>query len=73
MMFSQTKAPLFQFSQTTDFPDLDEEFVAFIAKAFQRADSDESRRGICENEDHQLAEWHPAPLPGATVGPPPGY
>jgi hypothetical protein len=37
MMFSQIKAPLFQFSQTTDFPDLDDEFVAFMAAAFQQA------------------------------------
>ena len=37
MMFSQTKAPLFQFSQTTDFPDLDDEFVAFMADAFRQA------------------------------------
>ncbi|NVM76652.1 hypothetical protein FHW83_002453 [Duganella sp. SG902] len=37
MMFSQIKAPLFQFSQTTDFPDLDDEFVIFMAAAFQRA------------------------------------
>jgi hypothetical protein len=36
-MFNQIKAPLFQFSQSTDFPDLDDEFVAFIAGAFQRA------------------------------------
>ena len=37
MMFSQIKAPLFQFSQTTDFPDLDERFVAFMMDAFTRA------------------------------------
>lgn len=37
LMFSQIKAPLFQFSQTTDFPDLDERFVAFIIDAFRRA------------------------------------
>ena len=37
MMFSQIKAPLFQFSQTTDFPNLDEGFVAFMAKAFDQA------------------------------------
>lgn len=37
MMFSQIKAPLFQFSQTTDFPDLDDEFVAFMVNAFQQA------------------------------------
>jgi hypothetical protein len=37
MMFSQIKAPLFQFSQSTDFPDLDERFVGFIMDAFGRA------------------------------------
>jgi uncharacterized protein len=37
MMFSQIKAPLFQFSQSTDFPDLDARFVAFMADAFERA------------------------------------
>jgi hypothetical protein len=37
MMFSQIKAPLFQFSQTTDFPDLDADFVAFMMDAFTRA------------------------------------
>jgi hypothetical protein len=37
MMFSQIKAPLFQFSQTTDFPDLDERFVAFIMASFTMA------------------------------------
>lgn len=37
MMFSQIKAPLFQFSQTTDFPDLDERFVAFIMASFRQA------------------------------------
>jgi len=37
MMFSQIKAPLFQFSQTTDFPDLDQRFVAFIMHAFEQA------------------------------------
>lgn len=37
MMFSQIKAPLFQFSQTTDFPDLDERFVGFIMNAFTQA------------------------------------
>lgn len=37
MMFSQIKAPLFQFSQTTDFPDLDDSFVAFIMMSFERA------------------------------------
>ena len=37
MMFSQIKAPLFQFSQTTDFPDLDERFVAFIMNSFKQA------------------------------------
>jgi uncharacterized protein YukE len=37
MMFSQIKAPLFQFSQTTDFPDLDERFVAFMMAAFTQA------------------------------------
>lgn len=37
MMFSQIKAPLFQFSQTTDFPDLDDDFVAFIMASFERA------------------------------------
>jgi hypothetical protein len=37
MMFSQIKAPLFQFSQTTDFPDLDDEFVIFMVCAFQQA------------------------------------
>jgi hypothetical protein len=37
MMFSQIKAPLFQFSQTTDFPDLDDEFVIFMVGAFQQA------------------------------------
>jgi hypothetical protein len=37
MMFSQIKAPLFQFSQTTDFPDLDQRFVAFMMAAFEQA------------------------------------
>lgn len=37
MMFSQIKAPLFQFSQNTDFPDLDDGFVAFMADAFRQA------------------------------------
>ena len=37
MMFSQIKAPLFQFSQSTDFPDLDQRFVAFIMGAFSQA------------------------------------
>lgn len=37
MMFSQIKAPLFQFSQTTDFPDLDERFVGFIMASFTKA------------------------------------
>jgi hypothetical protein len=37
MMFSQSKAPLFQFSQTTDFPDLDDQFVIFMVGAFQQA------------------------------------
>lgn len=37
MMFSQIKAPLFQFSQTTDFPDLDERFVDFIMHSFRQA------------------------------------
>ncbi|MBC7684988.1 MAG: hypothetical protein H7176_07135 [Bdellovibrionales bacterium] len=37
MMFSQIKAPLFQFSQTTDFPDLDERFVQFIMTSFTKA------------------------------------
>jgi uncharacterized protein len=37
MMFSQIKAPLFQFSQTTDFPDLDERFVGFIMASFRQA------------------------------------
>jgi hypothetical protein len=37
MMFSQIKAPLFQFSQSTDFPDLDERFVGFIMESFRRA------------------------------------
>ena len=37
MMFSQIKAPLFQFSQTTDFPDLDERFVGFIMTSFHKA------------------------------------
>lgn len=37
MMFSQIKAPLFQFSQTTDFPDLDERFVQFIMASFTKA------------------------------------
>jgi hypothetical protein len=37
MMFSQIKAPLFQFSQTTDFPDLGDEFVIFMVAAFQQA------------------------------------
>ena len=37
MMFSQIKAPLFQFSQTTDFPDLDQRFVAFIMNSFKQA------------------------------------
>lgn len=37
MMFSQIKAPLFQFSQSTDFPDLDARFVGFIMDAFRQA------------------------------------
>ncbi len=37
MMFSQIKAPLFQFSQSTDFPELDAGFVAFMAGAFRQA------------------------------------
>jgi hypothetical protein len=37
LMFSQIKAPLFQFSQTTDFPDLDQRFVQFIMEAFFHA------------------------------------
>lgn len=37
MMFSQIKAPLFQFSQSTDFPDLDERFVGFIMASFRKA------------------------------------
>lgn len=37
LMFSQIRAPLFQFSQTTDFPDLDEQFVEFIMEAFFHA------------------------------------
>lgn len=37
MMFSQIKAPLFQFSQTTDFPDLDARFVGFIMESFRQA------------------------------------
>ena len=37
MMFSQIRAPLFQFSQSTDFPDLDERFVAFIMASFAQA------------------------------------
>lgn len=37
MMFSQIRAPLFQFSQSTDFPDLDDSFVAFMMDAFSRA------------------------------------
>jgi hypothetical protein len=37
MIFSQIRAPLFQFSQTTDFPDLDEHFVRFIMEAFFHA------------------------------------
>ncbi|WP_426207660.1 hypothetical protein [Massilia sp. TWP1-3-3] len=37
MMFSQIKAPLFQFSQSTDFPDLDERFVGFIMASFRQA------------------------------------
>ena len=37
MMFSQIKSPLFQFSQTTDFPDLDERFVGFIMESFRKA------------------------------------
>ncbi len=37
MMFSQIKAPLFQFSQSTDFPDLDARFVAFIMESFRLA------------------------------------
>ncbi|MES2018693.1 MAG: hypothetical protein V4484_19560 [Pseudomonadota bacterium] len=37
MMFSQIKAPLFQFSQSTDFPDLDERFVHFIMDSFTQA------------------------------------
>lgn len=37
MMFSQIKAPLFQFSQTTDFPDLDGRFVGFIMESFRQA------------------------------------
>ncbi|NVD96972.1 hypothetical protein [Massilia sp. BJB1822] len=37
MMFSQIKAPLFQFSQSTDFPDLDGGFVEFMSASFQQA------------------------------------
>jgi hypothetical protein len=37
MMFSQIKAPLFQFSQSTDFPDLDARFVGFIMDSFRQA------------------------------------
>jgi hypothetical protein len=37
MMFSQIKAPLFQFSQSTDFPDLDQRFVGFIMESFRQA------------------------------------
>jgi hypothetical protein len=37
MMFSQIKAPLFQFSQSTDFPDLDGRFVGFIMDSFRQA------------------------------------
>ncbi|HAT31309.1 MAG TPA: hypothetical protein DCW29_10795 [Janthinobacterium sp.] len=37
MMFSQIRAPLFQFSQSTDFPDLDAPFVVFMSEAFQKA------------------------------------
>ena len=37
MMFSQIKAPLFQFSQSTDFPDLEYGFVGFMVDAFRRA------------------------------------
>lgn len=37
LMFSQIRAPLFQFSQSTEFPDLDHQFVDFIMDAFRRA------------------------------------
>jgi hypothetical protein len=37
MMFSQIRAPLFQFGQSSDFPDLDHDFVAFVMHAFERA------------------------------------
>lgn len=36
-MFSQIKAPLFQFSQTSNFPDLGDEFVDFMTLRFQEA------------------------------------
>jgi hypothetical protein len=37
MMFSQIKAPLFQFSQTSNFPDLGNEFVDFMSERFHEA------------------------------------
>ena len=36
-MFESTKSPLFQFSQRVDFPDLDEQFVDFMADRFHQA------------------------------------
>ena len=36
-MFSQIKAPLFQFSQTSNFPDLGNEFVDFMSERFHDA------------------------------------
>lgn len=37
LMFSQIKAPLFQFSQSTNFPDLGDEFVDFMSERFKSA------------------------------------
>src|ERR1700674_2952041 len=36
-LFTQIRAPLFQFSQTTDFPDLEEAFVDFMLASFRKA------------------------------------
>lgn len=52
MMFSQIRAPMFQFSQSTDFPDLDEEFTAFMVDAFARATG---RRIASEQADRAFA------------------
>lgn len=53
MMFSQIKAPLFQFSQTTDFPDLDDEFVMFMVGAFHQA----TQRRLSLNAAHNAFDY----------------